>query len=164
MRKIRWVLLFSLIIILCGCGAKKQTRPVTTGISFVADITCRNGNYLCDCTVDRAGDMTVCVRQPQALDGLKITFTCGKASAEFLGLKYTPQNDRFPAGAMAQYLYGILQSGGTATVKKANGTLSGKVDGRPYTLKISPAGFPLEAEIPDDNCRISFRQVTVLSH
>ena len=161
MRKI-WLSLL-IFLFLCGCTVQKQTQPVTTGISFAAEISYRGEKYLCDCEVAEKGDMTVCVRQPETLQGLKICFVSGKASAEFLGLKYTPQNDRFPAGAMVSCLYGILQNERTAAIKKSNGALHGRINGRPYTLKISPAGFPLEAEIPDENCRITFRQVTVLS-
>ncbi len=158
MRKI--LLLPILFLLLCGCGTQKSISPVTKGISFTADIVYGKETYVCDCSVSAAGKMTFSVKEPEDLNDLTLWFDGDAVTAKYRGLTYTPQTDRLPVGAVAQDLYDIMRTDRRVTESVKNCVMGGTVGGRSFTLRFSPTGFPLKAEIPDASYSVTFRNVT----
>jgi len=160
MKKIIFIVLS--LILLCGCGDKTVT-PVTRQISFTANITYYNEQFVCETNVDKDGVTQMTVVSPETLKGLSFTVNESGITAEFLGLKYTPKTENMPYSIVTYTVYELLNAAHNRKLElnEKNCILSGKLGERPFTLTVSPAGMLLKAQIPDDSFTVEFFDMTV---
>ncbi len=153
-------------VLLCGCSGKsKSVSPMLDGISFCAKINFYNEVYECDVKTEKDGTLNLAVKVPEDLSGLKFTVSGEGVTAEYLGLTYTPKNEKMPLCGVVQTLYGILENtrGATLVIRKnENCIFEGRLYNRAYILCCAPSGLPLYIEIPDNSYRIEFSNVKII--
>ena len=152
---------------LCGCSSKENITPIVKDISFKAVVHYYNEIYECAVQVSGEGDAQINIIEPKELAGMKFTCKDDKIVAEYLGLKYEPQLDSIPSGAVLKALYSIINDANKENAKaeqsEGNYEICGKIGDYSYTLMLSPAGLPIKAKIPDDRYTIEFKDVTIVS-
>lgn len=157
-------LLFTLFL-LCGCGERGKTVPVTKQISFIADIESGGEKYSCRAQAGENGELSLEVLEPAELEGLKINF-CGEAvSVEFLGLCYTPSSGNMPLAAAAVRLRNMLLycSGGSLECRDKVCIYKGRLPDGEYSMLFSPSGLPLSAELSNGSFSVEFKDMRIIS-
>lgn len=153
------LLVLSLILILCSCGAKREIKPQLSGISFTAEVVYYNENYLLDGVISKDGVFTAEIKEPDELCDLKITLNEDETRVDYKGLVYIPLEGSMPFAKVLQEFYTpvceIIK--GEPTIKGTEGILKGEG----YTLTVSPTGLPLKLEIPDDRFTFKFYNVSI---
>lgn len=153
------LLVLSLILILCSCGAKREIKPQLSGISFRAEVVYYNENYLFDGAISKDGVFTAEVKEPEELCDLIITHDGEKTRVDYKGLVYTPLEGSMPFAKVLSEFYNkvseIIQN--EPSVEGSDGILKG--DG--FTLTVSPTGLPLTLELPDERFTFKFYNVSI---
>ncbi len=153
-----------IFIILCGCGNSKVVTPVINNIDFTAQIKFSDEHYVCDVSVYDE-NIDVKVVNPQEIKGLTFHYSDSTVSVEHLGIKYTPDAGNMPAGGVAVILTDVInhinKEGLTAVFNEGNCVINSRAGEHKFTFEFSPAGLPLELEIPNINYTVKFNNVTI---
>lgn len=166
MKKIISVL--SLVILfLCACGEKKiSVTPVTSGISFVADLTYYNECCEANVTVAINGETDMEITSPDTIKGLVFHFNGEEITAKYAGLEYKTDFKSLPESASCTRLYEILKD-----TFKEDVTVSLEGDSYyimrdskdiSYKLCLGATGLPISAE-DNSGFTVNFKNVTVLN-
>lgn len=156
--------LLSLFLLLCGCAQKKGITPVLNNISFTAEIDYGDTEFMANVTLD--GDaLNLVVIEPQEIKDLTLKVDKNGITAEFMGLRYTPDIDSLPQGAIIQVLYEIFDdistSQNTSVCNEENCEIKGEVGDYEYKFIFSPSGLPISLYIDQLDLEIKFKNVTV---
>lgn len=166
MKKIISVL--SLVILfLCACGEKKiAVTPVTSGISFTAELTYYNECFEADVTVAKNGETDMEITSPDTIKGLVLHFNGEEITAKYAGLEYKADFKSLPEGACCARLYEILKDtfNEDVTVNSEENSYYIMRDSKDisYKLYLGATGLPISAE---DNSGFTayFKNVTILN-
>ncbi len=160
--KLCCVLLF--LIVLCGCGGSNTVVPILNNINFTAETECGDAHYAFDVSISDEST-NIKVISPEEIAGLNLNFSDSNVSAEYLGIKYTPNSGNMPDSGVAAVLNDVInyvnQEGLTAVSNENNCCVEGKIGDDEFIFQFSPAGLPLELEIPNKNYTVKFNNVTI---
>lgn len=161
------VSVLGVIVTLCSCGRSPHITPVTTGISFTAELTYSGESYTVFATVNGNGDTDVAFNSPKALNGLTLHFTEDGATANYKELEYKYDISSVPEGAVCTCLYKILRD----VAKRGNVTAEndcyfaenniGKIK---YRMDFGATGLPISVTEGKNGFSASFKNVTVLKN
>lgn len=159
--------LFALTIALLtvsGCAQKSAVTPVLDNISFTAEIDYGDNEFTADATL--AQDvLNLVVTEPQEIKDLTLNITKNGITAEFKGVKYTPDINSLPQGAIVQVLYEVLSdiraSQNTAVCDEENCEIKSQANGYEYEFTLSPSGLPISLTVDQLDLEIDFKNVTV---
>lgn len=166
MKKIISVL--SLVILfLCACGEKKiSVTPVTSGISFTAELTYYNECFEADVTVAKNGETDMEITSPDTIKGLVLHFNGEEITAKYAGLEYKADFKSLPEGACCARLYEILKDtfNEDATVNSEENSYYIMRDSKDisYKLYLGATGLPISAE-DNSGFTVNFKNVTILN-
>lgn len=166
MKKIISVL--SLVILfLCACGEKKiSVTPVTSGISFTAELTYYNECFEADVTVAKNGETDMEITSPDTIKGLVLHFNGEEITAKYAGLEYKADFKSLPEGACCARLYEILKDtfNEDVTVTSEENSYYIMRDSKDisYKLYLGATGLPISAE-DNSGFTVNFKNVTILN-
>ena len=131
-------------------------------ISFVADVTHGNTNYLADVSVQE-DCLKFVVSSPENIKGLTLTVSANGTTAEFLGISYPIDMSAQPHGAIVQVLYNILNDVTTRQMNfsEDNCEIKGMAENYNYTFIFSPSGLPISLRVDEIDLFIKFTNVTL---
>ena len=158
------VVVFILVIVLCGCSEKKKITPKVNNISFVAEITYYNEKITLKTSFDAKGNMKATVLKPEDFKSLEFDFKDDKVTAQFLGLTYTPQTGNLSVNHAAKIIYDAFRDAekhSEITIKNGENC---QIKGESYVLEFSPAGLPLSLELKNNGYKAIFNELRVLSN
>ena len=150
MKKIISVL--SLVILfLCACGEKKiSVTPVTSGISFTAELTYYNECFEADVTVAKNGETDMEITSPDTIKGLVFHFNGEEITAKYSGLEYKTDFKSLPESACCERLYEILKDtfneDVTVTLEGDSYYIMRDSEDISYKLYLGATGLPISAE------------------
>lgn len=160
MKKLILVLL--ILLSLCSC-TKNEVSPRLKGISFTAELTYFNEEYVFDTTVQKDGTLTAYMKEPKELEELKLTVNTDGITADYKGLIYSANEATMPFSRIMEDFYlplRRLMDEGSMSADK-DGKISGKVGESKYILTVSPTGLPQKLELPDEHITVKFYNVTI---
>lgn len=166
MKKIISVL--SLVILfLCACGEKKiAVTPVTSGISFTAELTYYNECFEADVTVAKNGETDMEITSPDTIKGLVLHFNGEEITVKYAGLEYRADFKSLPEGACCARLYEILKDtfNEDVTVTSEENSYYIMRDSKDisYKLYLGATGLPISAE-DNNGFTVNFKNVTILN-
>ncbi len=151
-----------ILLLMCGCTAQKQVSPVIDNISFTADITYVEQNYVCDATI-LDSTLNLCVIEPENIKGLSLKIDKNGVTAEFKGIEHAMDVNSLPQNAVIQILFKILNdiTDKTIDVSRENCEITGNIDGNKYLFVFSPSGLPISLKIDNLDIEIKFNNVTL---
>ena len=166
MKKIISVL-FLAILFLCACGEKKiAVTPVTSGISFTAELTYYNECFEADVTVAKNGETDMEITSPDTIKGLVLHFNGEEITAKYAGLEYRADFKSLPEGACCARLYEILKDtfNEDVTVNSEENSYYIMRDSKDisYKLYLGATGLPISAE-DNSGFTVNFKNVTILN-
>lgn len=166
MKKIISVL-FLAILFLCACGEKKiAVTPVTSGISFTAELTYYNECFEADVTVAENGETDMEITSPDTIKGLVFHFNGEEITAKYAGLEYKADFKSLPEGACCARLYEILKDtfNEDVTVNLEENSYYIMRDSKDisYKLYLGATGLPISAE-DNSGFTVNFKNVTILN-
>ena len=166
MKKIISVLSLA-ILFLCACGEKKiSVIPVTSSISFVAELTYYNECYEANVTVAKNGETDIEINSPDTIKGLCFHFNGDEITAEYAGLEYKTDFKSLPEGACCERLYEILKDtfNEDVTVNSEENSYYIMRDSKDisYKLYLGATGLPISAE-DNSGFTVNFKNVTILN-
>ncbi len=166
MKKIISVL-FLAILFLCACGEKKiAVTPVTSGISFTAELTYYNECFEADVTVAKNGETDMEITSPDTIKGLVFHFNGEEITAKYAGLEYKADFKSLPEGACCARLYEILKDtfNEDVTVNSEENSYYIMRDSKDisYKLYLGATGLPISAE-DNSGFTVNFKNVTILN-
>ncbi|MGN0492525.1 MAG: hypothetical protein ACI4F7_02665 [Acutalibacteraceae bacterium] len=155
-----------LVLALCGCkNSRSNIKPVTSGITFTAELTYYNECCEATVSVTENGAADFEITSPDTVKGLTFHFEGDSVTAEYLGLEYKTDFAALPEGNACIKLYKILKdaSGGEISVT-ADGDdcyISRDSGGVRYKLYLGATGLPLKAEDASGGFTAVFKNVTI---
>lgn len=166
MKKIISVLSLA-ILFLCACGEKKiAVTPVTSGISFAAELTYYNECFEADVTVAKNGETDMEITSPDTIKGLVLHFNGEEITAKYAGLEYKADFKSLPEGACCAILYEILKDtfNEDVTVTSEGNSYYIMCDSKDisYKLYLGATGLPISAE-DSSGFTVNFKNVTILN-
>ena len=166
MKKIISVLSLA-ILFLCACGEKKiAVTPVTSGISFTAELTYYNECFEADVTVAKNGETDMEITSPDTIKGLVLHFNGEEITAKYAGLEYKADFKSLPEGACCAILYEILKDtfNEDVTVNSEENSYYIMRDSKDisYKLYLGATGLPISAE-DNSGFTVNFKNVTILN-
>ena len=166
MKKIISVLSLA-ILFLCACGEKKiAVTPVTSGISFTAELTYYNECFEADVTVAKNGETDMEITSPDTIKGLVLHFNGEEITAKYAGLEYRADFKSLPEGACCARLYEILKDtfNEDVTVNSEENSYYIMRDSKDisYKLYLGATGLPISAE-DNSGFTVNFKNVTILN-
>ncbi|MEE1239123.1 MAG: hypothetical protein UHO61_04285 [Acutalibacteraceae bacterium] len=159
--------LFLAVLFLCACGESKvNITPVTSGISFTAELTYYNECYEADVTVAKNGAADMEITSPDTIKGLTFHFGNDNVSAEYKGLEYKTDFSSMPECMCCAKLYEILRDtlkeyisvtseGDSYCIFRESSDIS-------YKLYLGATGLPISAEEKNSGFTVNFKNVTIL--
>lgn len=150
------------LIFFIGCAQNVATTPILNNISFIANISYGDSEYVADVLItDNALNLNVIA--PNELKGLTLNLDKNSVKAKFKGIPIDLEADSLPKVAVYQVMVGVLNDAKqkTAVFDDDNCKVSGDVDGYKYTLIFSPSGLPIELEVEELDLKMKFTNVTV---
>lgn len=161
-----FVLLFTFFF-LCGCGGKTaNVKPVLNGITFDVKLQFYNEVFVAGGEMSKDNALTLTVKEPETIKGMKLTVKGAELSAEFMGLTYIPKTEQLPAANVAVVFYEMLSDVlyRNPDVKQKENTffVESAENEKYYKILLSGAGFPLSAEIPFAQIKAQFSNVSVI--
>ena len=166
MKKIISVL-FLAILFFCACGEKKiSVTPVTSGISFAAELTYYNECYEADVTVAKNGKTDIEITSPDTIKGLVFHFNGEEITAKYSGLEYKTDFKSLPESACCERLYEILKDtfneDVTVTLEGDSYYIMRDSEDISYKLYLGATGLPISAE-DNSGFTVNFKNVTILN-
>ncbi len=160
------VLLFSFLF-LCGCANKTaNVKPVLNGITFDAKLEFYNEVFTCFGEMTKENLLTLTVKEPETIKGMKLNVKGNELSAEFMGLTYTPKTEQLPAANVAVVLYNALFDAVNRNpdVEQKNNSffVESAENEKYYKILLSGGGFPLSAEMPFADLKVQFSNVSII--
>ncbi len=147
-------------LLLVGCAAESDIKPVTRNISFTAEMTYFNEYYEMVAEVDENGDAKISLTHPEELSGLTFNIKNGDLIAEFNGIKIEA-DDSYKTAAV-NFLYSAFKAEEPKVYKNNNRFFTkGKCDGGEYTMYISGTGLPLKICDSADRFEIVIKNATI---
>lgn len=155
------------ILFLCACGEKKiAVTPVTSGISFTAELTYYNECFEADVTVAKNGETDMEITSPDTIKGLVLHFNGEEITAKYAGLEYKADFKSLPEGACCARLYEILKDtfNEDVTVTSEENSYYIMRDSKDisYKLYLGATGLPISAE-DNSGFTVNFKNVTILN-
>lgn len=156
-----------MILFLCACGEKKiAVTPVTSGISFTAELTYYNECFEADVTVAKNGETDMEITSPDTIKGLVLHFNGEEITAKYAGLEYRADFKSLPEGACCARLYEILKDtfNEDVTVNSEGNSYYIMRDSKDisYKLYLGATGLPISAE-DNSGFTVNFKNVTILN-
>ncbi len=156
-----------MILFLCACGEKKiAVTPVTSGISFTAELTYYNECFEADVTVAKNGETDMEITSPDTIKGLVLHFNGKEITAKYAGLEYKADFKFLPEGACCARLYEILKDtfNEDVTVNSEENSYYIMRDSKDisYKLYLGATGLPISAE-DNSGFTVNFKNVTILN-
>lgn len=156
-----------MILFLCACGEKKiAVTPVTSGISFTAELTYYNECFEADVTVAKNGETDMEITSPDTIKGLVLHFNGEEITAKYAGLEYKADFKSLPEGACCARLYEILKDtfNEDVTVNSEENSYYIMRDSKDisYKLYLGATGLPISAE-DNSGFTVNFKNVTILN-
>lgn len=153
-------------MLLCACGEKKlSVTPVTSGISFVAELTYYNECFKADITVANNGETDMEITSPDTIKGLVFHFNGEEMTAKYAGLEYKSDFKSLPESTCCARLYEILKDtfneDVTVTLEGDSYCISRESADISYKLCLGATGLPISAE-DNSGFTVNFRNVTIL--
>ena len=76
---------------LCGCSKYKgDIKPILSGISFTANISFYNEEFVCDGWIDKEHTLKLIVKEPENIEGMTICsysfFECSSMTSDLKGM------------------------------------------------------------------------------
>lgn len=166
MKKIISVLSLA-ILFLCACGEKKiSVTPVTSGISFTAELTYYNECFEADVTVANNGETDMEITSPDTIKGLVFHFNGEEMTAKYAGLEYKADFKSLPESACCAKLYEILKDtfneDVTVTLEGDSYYIMRDSKDLSYKLYLGATGLPISAE-DNSGFTVNFKNVTILN-
>lgn len=148
--------------ICCGCSNQDKTTTSLNNISFTANITYNDSNYICDVTLNNS-DFKLIVNQPHEIKGYTIKSENDNITAEFMGISYHPELSDLPHGAVLKILLNIFDDASKKSVSSGgeNCEITGKVNQYKYNFIFSPSGLPKTLECENLSLKIEFYDVVI---
>ena len=155
-----------LAFFICACGEKKiSVTPVTSGISFTAELTYYNECYEANVTVANNGETDMEITSPDTIKGLVFHFNGTKITAEYAGLEYKTDFKSLPESACCERLYEILKDSFkedvSVTSEGDSYCISRDSSDISYKLYLGATGLPISAE-DNSGFTVNFKNVTIL--
>lgn len=157
---------FVFAVLFSGCKKAAQSHnTVLTSISFRANISYYNENYTADCVIDKDGNLSAVVTEPENLAGLKFSFIDEKCEVNFGDMSVSDESVYMPENSAVGTINKVFKECQNVTPKKSkhNFKLKGSCDGKKYTLDVSPAGLPISLDIPDLGLKVDFNNVSLVN-
>ncbi len=159
MSKIKILPIILVLIVLCACNSAK-VKPVSDALKLTAHISYFNKEYTCETEIQKNGDMTLVLTQPQIMSGAKIVLTENEAYAEFQDIKYPIDINR--AGGAPYFVLGALRDtkGKWAEKTDKEYVLTGEFAGEKYEITYAATGIPIK--LTADNIMVEFMNVEII--
>ena len=151
------------IFVLAGCKDKNTGVLKLSGIRFTADFNCKNERYTAECGVDKNKCLTAKIITPDNLNGLVFTVIDNNCTASLGDIEIDGDEVYYPDEFFLKNLYEVMvkSDGQEYSYSKENSAVSGVIDGRSYTLNVSPAGLPISLSIPEIDLKIDFNNLSI---
>ncbi|MBO5089651.1 MAG: hypothetical protein J6C27_01900 [Clostridia bacterium] len=148
------------LVLLVGCNAESNIKPVTRNISFTAEMTYYNEYYEMAAEIYNNGDAKISLTHPEELSGLTFNIKNNDVIAEFNGIKI--ETDDSYKTAAVNFLYSAFKAE-NQKVNENNDRFftKGKCDGGEYTMYISGTGLPLKICDSADRFEIIIKNLTI---
>lgn len=158
----RFFVLPLLLVFLCGCSKSTQVKPVLDNISFEAEISYGDDNFVCD-TILQENNLSLSVIEPDEINGLSLTLDENSVKAEFNGLSFEPDINSIPQGAVAKVFFAILNDaeGKLLDYNEQNCVLNGIAAENKYQFIFSPKGLPISLTVDELDLKINFKNVVI---
>ncbi len=151
-----------LLVIFCGCSQPKQISPILNDISFEAQISYENENFVCDTTL-LDDTLNFSVIKPDEIKGSSLTLSENSVKAEFNGLSFEPDINSIPQGAVIKVFLEVLKDVKDKKIdcNDNNCIINGSVSEYEYKFVFAPTGLPISLTIDELDLEIDFKNVTV---
>ncbi|MBQ6180974.1 MAG: hypothetical protein IJK31_04725 [Ruminococcus sp.] len=161
------------VICLTSCSVPlKKTASRSNGLncSFTAAASITLDKLQAEGTISRhgAGIWDMEFSSPNSLSGIKLEFSEGNTRASYKGLSFSVPQSAVPVRAMLLNLMKAVDD--NAAAEELSGdekdgllAISGKLDGGSYTLKVDKEGRLSGFEMPNNDLKMSFTELKVIS-
>ena len=161
------VMLAVLVLFLIISGCKQSDKSIElklNAISFTADITYYNENYIADCVINDEGDFSAQLTSPENLTGLKFSYNGTECIIEYNGIKIDKAENILPQSSAVGVINEIMKTvdGASITNGKGNYELKGSANGSDYTLTFAPSGLPISLQVSDLGMKVLFKNVKIV--
>lgn len=161
------VILAVLALALLISGCKQVTDKLElklNSISFTADITYYNENYIADCVIDESGKFSAQLTSPENLTGLTLIYKDSECDIQYNGIKIDNAERFFPQNTSVGILNKVLSEckNDVTKSKKGNYELNGSFDGNDYTLVLAPTGLPISLQVSNFGMNVIFENVKII--
>lgn len=154
------LLCFTLLLMLAGCTAATDVKPITRNITFTAEMTYFNEYYEMSVDIKNNGDTNISLTHPDELKGLVFNIINGKTTAEFGGIKI--ESDDSYKTAAVNFLYSAFEKENQKVYENDDRFfIKGECDGGEYTMYISETGLPLKICDSSDRFEIIIKNLTL---
>ncbi len=159
MSKIKILPIILVLTFLCACNSAK-VKPVSDALKFTAHISYFNKEYTCETEIQKNGDMTLIITEPEIMSGAKIVVTENEAYAEFAEIKYPIDINR--AGGAPYFVLGALRDAKEKTAVKRDSeyAITGEVAGEKYEIIYAVTGIPIK--LTADNITVEFLNAEII--
>ena len=158
------LLIFIGIFVFAGCKGNDTGIFKLSDISFTADIVAGKLRYRAECIISGEHELTVVMRTPEILNGLKFTVNNNRFDLSRGDISFNAENMNLPDNFIIRTLYEIIKKSDRIKFVSTKGQckVEGDVRGKRYIFSVSPVGLPLMLKIPDEDVKISFYNVSVI--
>lgn len=144
-------LLFSVLAVIMivsntGCTNKSSVvTPITTGLSFTAQIGFNDTKTECKTVIEKDGKTTFTVMAPAEINGLTFVFSAGKATVNYKGLEYNFSGELSEYNAV-NMVYKVLENADKNSViaKDDAYVVRGNINNTDYVLQLGATGLPIK--------------------
>ncbi len=153
-------MVFAFSVLLCGCG-KKEIRPVLEGVNFKAQLLQNETQYIFSGKILKK-ELNICFTDPAPLGGVTAVITPNSSRLIFEEMEY--KNGLMadsPAMLFYKVLSDIMQNEKSGIFDESNCVLKGELDSVSYIFCFAPSGLPISLEIPDENIKVNFSDVSI---
>ena len=156
------------MIIVSGCNKKSSgVTPVTTGLSFTAQISLNNVESEYRVIASREGNIEIQTLKPESLADLCFNFSGSAVTVSYKGLEYKTELSSLPESSCPGFLYTVLsslsQNCPTAVLKDEQYCISDSVGKYNYTLFLGEAGLPIKITESKIGFTAVIKNATILS-
>lgn len=152
---------------LCGCSKYKgDIKPILSGISFTANISFYNEEFVCDGWIDKEHTLKLIVKEPENIEGMTICVKNGIVNVEYKGISYTPNTETFPFGGVSEYFYAVLSDARERLYPVNHNSdcyyIESAENDKYYKITLSSTGLPLVLEYPSEGLTVLFMNLTII--
>lgn len=165
MKKLIYCLVLASILVLnTGCKKSSDVTAVTTGLSFIAQISYEDSTMECSTVIKKDGATEITVIKPSDISGLTVSFD-GSTSLTYKGITHK-LNGTLPTKNNINLIYDIFsnaQNLKSNVIKKGDGyILKGKTDFTNYEMLLGGSGLPIKITT-SDGIEIIIKNATLIN-